>query len=257
MLKFKVVNGIFLSGLTLLIGLEFLSIHSIYTYVIWIVLYLVFLIYGTVILSAGFFIPIKYKGTFSSGAIAITFDDGPIPGKTEKILEVLKLYKVHAAFFCIGNRVASNLTLAKQIHADGHLLSNHSYWHKSTFDLQRTEKIQDELTTTDTAIHNAIGLKPAFFRPPYGVTNPMVAKAIVKGGYKTIGWSIRSFDTISKDRDALFNRVTKSLKGGDIVQFHDYCSITLEILPDFLMYTSKRGLKIVRLDKLLNEKAYV
>ena len=257
MLKFNIVNRIFICGMILLIGLEFFAMHSNTAYVIWIMIYLAVVTYGTAVLSAEFFIPVKYKGIASSGAIAITFDDGPISGKTEKILEVLKFHNVQAAFFCIGNQVARNSTLAKQIHNDGHLLGNHSYWHKSTFDLQSTKKIQDELNATDIVIQNTIGLKPIFFRPPYGVTNPMVARAIVKGGYKTIGWSIRSFDTTTKDREALFSRVTKSLKSGDIVLFHDYCAITLEILPDFITYVHKRGLKIVRVDQLLNEKAYV
>ena len=257
MLKFKIVNKIFICGMILLVALEFFSFHSISAYAIWIVAYLTVVTYGTVILSAQFFVPVKYKGKVSSGAIAITFDDGPIPGKTEKILEVLRFHKVQAAFFCIGNQVADNSTLTKQIHNDGHLIGNHSYWHKGTFDLQPAKKILDELIATDHAIHSAIGLKPTFFRPPYGVTNPMVASAIVKGGYKTIGWSIRSLDTISKDREALFGRVTKSLKSGDIVLFHDYCTITLEILPDFITHVHNHGLKIVRVDQLLNEKAYV
>ena len=257
MLKFKIINWIFVGVMILLIGLEFVSVHSLYAYAILVMVYLAMVTYGTVVLSAEFFVPVKYKGLVSSGTIAITFDDGPIPGKTEKILEVLKFHKVQAAFFCIGNQVANNSTLTKQIHNDGHLLGNHSYWHKSTFDLQSTKKIQDELSATDHAIHSAIGLKPTFFRPPYGVTNPMVASAIVKGNYKAIGWSIRSLDTISKDREALFGRITKSLKSGDIVLFHDYCTITLEILPDFITYVHNHGLKIVRVDQLLNEKAYV
>ncbi len=257
MLKFNIVNWIFICGMILLIGLEFFSIHSTIAIVIWTMLYLAIVTYGSAVLSAEFFVPVTYKGTASSGAIAITFDDGPIPGKTEKILEVLKFYNVQAAFFCIGNQVARHSTLVKQIHNDGHLLGNHSYWHKSTFDLQSTKKIQDELNATDIVIHDTIGFKPTFFRPPYGVTNPMVARAVINGGYKTIGWSFRSFDTISKDRQALFARVTKSLKSGDIVLFHDYCTITLEILPDFIAYAHKHGLKIVRLDQLLNEKAYV
>lgn len=256
MLKFKIVNTIFIVGMILLIGLEFFSAQSPYAYAIWIMVYLTVVTYGTAVLSAEFFIPVKCKGIASSGAIAITFDDGPILGKTEKILEVLKFHNVQAAFFCIGNQVARHSTLAKQIHSDGHLLGNHSYWHKSTFDLQSAKKIQDELITTDIAIQNTIGLRPVFFRPPYGVTNPKVASAIINGGYKTIGWSIRSFDTISKDREALFSRITKSLKSGDIILFHDYCTITLEILPDFIAYVRKQGLKIVRVDQLLNEKAY-
>jgi peptidoglycan-N-acetylglucosamine deacetylase len=229
---------------------------SFVAYLVVAVLYLMINTYGALVLSAQFFIPSKFKGDISSGAIAITFDDGPVPAKTENILKVLKSYKVSAAFFCIGHRVADNPMLAKKIHDSGHLLGNHSYWHKNTFDLQSTEKIEQELITTNKAIEQAIGLKPNLFRPPFGVTNPMVAKAITQGGFKTIGWSIRSFDTVSRNREALLKRVTQSIKGGDIILFHDYCDMTLDILPEFLDYVFSRGLKIVRVDELLNEKAY-
>ena len=84
----------------------------------------------------------------------------------------------------------------------------------------------------------------------------MVAKAVKKGGYKTIGWTIRSFDTFIKDSAVLMKRVTKSLKAGDVILFHDNGNTTLEILPALLDHVSKLGLKIVRLDELLNEKAY-
>jgi peptidoglycan/xylan/chitin deacetylase (PgdA/CDA1 family) len=82
--------------------------------------------------------------------------------------------------------------------------------------------IGKELDDTDHAIYKTIGAKPAFFRPPYGVTNPMVASAVERGGYKTIGWSIRSFDTVIKDSKVLMERITGSLKGGDVILLHDY-----------------------------------
>ncbi|MBA4055584.1 MAG: polysaccharide deacetylase family protein, partial [Marivirga sp.] len=128
---------------------------------------------------------------------------------------------------------------------------------KATFDLQTTGRIVKELVDTDQTILKAIGVKPRLFRPPYGVTNPMVASAVKKGGYKTIGWSIRSFDTVIKDSATLLERITKPLKGGDVILLHDYSNTTLEILPALLDHISKVGLKIVRVDELLNEKAYV
>ena len=256
MLKFKMVNVIFLLLIIVLLLVNSLFSISSIAYLVAVVLYLVIVSYGAFVLSAQLFVPVKYKGDVSSGAIAITFDDGPVPGRTEKILEILASYKVSAAFFCIGHRISNDPHLTKRIHDSGHILGNHSFWHKYTFDLQRAGKIEKELIATNKAIEQAIGLRPIFFRPPYGVTNPMVAKAIVRVGFKTIGWSIRSFDTVSRNREVLLKRVTGSLKAGDVILFHDYCAITLDILPDFLDYVFTRGLKIVRVDELLNEKAY-
>lgn len=226
-------------------------------YIIVILSYLIIHIAGSVILSMRFFLPVKYKGKPESNAIAITFDDGPVPGKTEKILEILNRHQVQATFFCIGHRIDDHPALVKRIYNEGHLLANHSYWHGKTFDLQASAKIEKELLDTDVAMKKAIGLTPRFFRPPYGVTNPMVASAVKQRGYETIGWSVRSFDTIIHDSGALMKRVTKSLKGGDMILFHDYCDVTIEILPALLDHIAKLGLKIVRADELLNEKAYV
>jgi peptidoglycan/xylan/chitin deacetylase (PgdA/CDA1 family) len=135
-------------------------------------------------------------------------------------------------------------------------VGNHSYWHRKTFDLQTAKTIERELVDTNEVIRRAIGVKPNFFRPPYGVTNPMVARAVRKVGYITAGWTIRSFDIFIKDSAVLLNRVTRSLKAGDVILFHDNGHATLEILPALLDHLAKVGLKIVRLDELLGEEGY-
>ena len=256
MLKYKTINILFLAILALLlmyermIAIPFLAVGFL------LFAYLVIQAYGSAFLSSQFFLPVRSRGDEHSNSVAITFDDGPIPGRTEKILDILKAHEVSAAFFCIGSRVADHPGLAKRIHEAGHVLGNHSYWHGMLFDLQTAKNIGRELGDTDKIIQRTIGVKPNFFRPPYGVTNPMVAKAVKKGGYKTIGWTIRSFDTFIKDSAVLMKRVTKSLKAGDVILFHDNGNATLEILPALLDHVSNLGLKIVRLDELLNEKAY-
>lgn len=256
MLNYKLTTGIFLAVIAgLIITTQFVTISG------WLFFgiacfYLLTTVYGSFVLSAQFFLPAMYKGSETSGAIAITFDDGPVPGNTTKAIDILKSHDAKATFFCIGNRVAAHPQLVQQMHDAGHLVANHSYWHKSTFDLQSAKAIDVELSSTNNVIKEVLGVSPRLFRPPYGVTNPMVAKAVRHGNFTTIGWSVRSFDTISKDSTVLLKRVTDKLKSGDIVLFHDYCSITLEILPAFLEAVAKKGLKVVRLDELLNVKAY-
>ena len=257
MLNFKTINVIFGAAFLALIALHQRAPIPFWLYLILAMAYLAIQAYGSAVLSAQFFLPVKFRGDSRSKNIALTFDDGPIAGQTEAILEVLNSRQVTAAFFCIGNRVKSNPDLLRRIHQAGHIIGNHSYWHKPTFDLQTAYAMEKELAETDQSIVNAIGLTPALFRPPYGVTNPMLAKAVKKRGYKTIGWSVRSFDTVIKDGNTLMERITKSLKGGDVILLHDYSLSTLEILPALLDYIDKVGLKIVRVDELLNEKAYV
>lgn len=256
MLKFWVTNFLFIIFIVVLLLMDRTQDLPIWSYGLVILGYLVVQVYGTTVMSAQFFMPAKCKAD-SANNIALTFDDGPVPGKTEKILEILESRNAPAAFFCIGNRVSDNPALTKRVFDAGHLIGNHSYWHRATFDLQTSDSIGKELRDTDEAIQQAIGVKPNFFRPPYGVTNPMVANAVRKGGYTTIGWSVRSFDTVIRDGEVLKKRITRSLKGGDVILLHDYSNTTLEILPALLDHIASIGLKIVRVDELLNQKAYV
>ncbi len=256
MLTYKNVVIVFFSVLAGLFILDYVVMVPLWIYFCWLVLCGGVIAYGSTVLSASFFLPVKFKGDETSQQIAITFDDGPLPMQTEKILDILKRYETPAAFFCIGHRIDNHPDVIKRMHAEGHVVGNHSYWHGKTFDLQWASTIKKELSDTDLAIHHLIGVRPRFFRPPYGVTNPMVANAAKQKPYVIVGWSVRSLDTVVKDGKALLMRITKSLKGGDIVLFHDYSETMIEILPAFLEHVSKRGLKIVRLDELLNEHAY-
>jgi peptidoglycan/xylan/chitin deacetylase (PgdA/CDA1 family) len=220
-------------------------------------LYIVLNVYGCMLVHAQFFVPIKCKGDTKSNTIAITFDDGPLPQMTTKVLDILKAHQVKATFFCIGNRVVRHPEILKEVYEQGHIIGNHTFMHGKFFDFLSSAKMREELIQTDRVIQKVIGKKPNFFRPPYGITNPNLAKAIKAGSYVTMGWSVRSFDTITTDESKLFNRVTNKLQGGDVILFHDYCQSTINILPRLLEHINKIGLKVVRLDELLNEKAYV
>jgi peptidoglycan/xylan/chitin deacetylase (PgdA/CDA1 family) len=228
----------------------------VWIYLIVVVIYTLIQAYGSIVLSAQFFVDVKSSGRLDSNQVALTFDDGPLPGKTELILDILERYKVPASFFCIGSRVKEHPEIVSKIRANGHVIGNHSYWHGKLFDLQTPGAIAKELDDTNQIIFETIGVRPEFFRPPYGVTNPMVASAIHLGRFKTIGWSVRSLDTVIKDSEKLFSKVTSTLKSGDIVLFHDFSDATIEILPRFIEYIQKSGLRIVRVDELLNEKPY-
>ena len=256
MSRYAIINIAFVLLIAAAIGLDRAVYFPWWGYGVIIAAYSGICAYGASVMSAQFFMPARCRGAADSRAIAITFDDGPVPGKTDRLLDILKQYQVPAAFFCIGNRVKAAPQLVQRMHAGGHLVGNHSYGHGTLFDLLPAGRVAQELKDTDEAIHAAIGLTPRFFRPPYGVTNPMIAWVMRRTPYTAIGWSVRSFDTMTDDDDKLLKRVTRSLKGGDVVLFHDHCESTLRILPAFFEYAGKAGLKIVRIDELLNEKGY-
>lgn len=220
------------------------------------VIYLLILAFGSAKIDSGFFIPVICRADTTEKSISITFDDGPVAGNTAKILDVLKMNEVTATFFCIGKNITQQIELVKRIDQEGHLLGNHSFSHDYFFDFFSCAKISEELKTTNDLVVNYTQKNMRFFRPPYGVTTPNIAKAVKDNNFVTIGWSVRSMDTITKRKDKLLAKSTGHLKPGDIILFHDSVELTLTILQEFIDLVRKRGFKIVRLDQLLNMPAY-
>ncbi|HYG02550.1 MAG TPA: polysaccharide deacetylase family protein [Chryseosolibacter sp.] len=256
MLKIRVVNIVALLMLASLLMAEVLVNIPSYPFILLFISYVAAVAYGSVVMSAQMFGINTTCGDSSKRQIALTFDDGPIPGKTEEVLRILEQHHVKAAFFCIGSRVNGSPDLVNEVVKRGHIVGNHSYSHKPWFGFLSFTKVRAELAAANSAIFKVIGKEPVFFRPPYGVTNPMIGKAAFAGNFHSIGWSIRSFDTVISNTGSLLKRVTTPLKNGDVVLFHDYSDSMLAILPDFIAYARNKGYEIVRLDVLLNQEPY-
>ena len=90
-----------------------------------------------------------------------------------------------------------------------------------------------DLEQFDLKMRSIIGVRPKLFRPPYGVTNPNVKASIINGNYFPVGWSIRSMDTVVKDKVRLLKNVSSGFAAGEVILFHDTCEITKEILISF------------------------
>ena len=219
-----------------------------------VVIYIHLLVFGAIYIQWNFYVKSYNKGV-QSKQIALTFDDGPAQ-YTGVILDVLKNEGVHAAFFSIGKNAAANPEMVKRWHADGHLIGNHSYDHGFNFDWKSSKAMQEEINKTNEAIRQIAGVTPKLFRPPYGVTNPNLARAITRSGMHSIGWNVRSFDTTAKNKADLEARILNSLKGGDIVLLHDSQQITAEILTDLIRKAREKGFTFVRVDKLLDLRPY-
>ncbi len=256
MLNFRNTNIFFLVLLAVSIGVQAKYGLPVYVYVLLFIAWSLIVFWGCINVSSNFFLPIICKADTMQKEIAISFDDGPAANYTPAILSILKHENVKATFFCIGNRVAGNEAILKQVYEEGHIIGNHSYSHHFWFDMYPVKKMKADLQQMDDAVQRTIGVKPALFRPPYGVTNPNLAKAVRSGGYTPVGWSVRSLDTVAKDEQQLLNKVTAGIKPGVVFLFHDTCKITLDILPEFLKEVKKRGYNIVPLDKLLALQPY-
>ena len=250
------VRALFIIAVLILLLCEvWIAVHW-QMYALALLLFIAFNAYGSAFISSQFYLPVICRGTDASDAVALTFDDGPIPGQTEEILEILKRYEVPGAFFCIGSRVTQHAPIVARMHQEGHLVGNHTFSHSYVVDLLSTRRIKDELMRTGEAIKKVIGVTPCFFRPPYGVTNPMIARAVADQQYTAVGWSVRSHDTVSSSVDKLLARTSSAIRGGDIVLFHDYSAAMRQALPSLIEAIRKRGLRLVRLDELLRMRAY-
>jgi peptidoglycan/xylan/chitin deacetylase (PgdA/CDA1 family) len=256
MLTFRNTNWVFGLLLIFLIGYNIAFRLPIYVYFILIFVYLSLLVYGSYFIRAGFYLHSVCSAATDRKEIALSFDDGPANAFTPDILALLKENNIEAAFFCVGNRILGNETLLKQVHEEGHIIGNHSFSHARWFALFPARKMLADMKLMDLAMNQETGLTPRLFRPPYGVTNPTIRKAVSRGNYISVGWNIRSFDTKIKNDKRLLRRVTKRVKPGAIVLFHDTSKTTLNILPEFIRKLKQDGYTISRLDKMLKLEPY-
>jgi peptidoglycan/xylan/chitin deacetylase (PgdA/CDA1 family) len=253
--KHSITNLLFaLALLSLSVLNRYYPIQHIW-YLIIALLYILTIALGSYFIQLRFFNPSLCHGITDKPCIAITFDDGPGAPATALILDILKAENTTATFFCIGRNVLENEAILRRIDAEGHLIGTHSFDHHWSFPLQSSRKISDEIIKCQKHIISLTGKKPLFFRPPFGVTDPPLASAIAHSGVSSIGWSLRSYDTVISSPDRLLKRVSK-LNNGDIILFHDTGLQTNAILPLFIKYVREKGLEIVPLDQLLGVHAY-
>jgi peptidoglycan/xylan/chitin deacetylase (PgdA/CDA1 family) len=179
--------------------------------------------------------------------VFLSFDDGPSDQFTPVILDTLKRNNVKALFFCIGQHAELYPDLVHRIPADGHLIGNHTYSHNWKNAFKPSAIIEAEINHTNNILLNITGSKPDLFRPPFGITNPSIAKALKGLGMHSVGWDIRSFDTISNDPQKLIRRISDKLKPGSIILLHDNREITSRILNELIETIQNKGYKIVSL----------
>lgn len=216
-----------------------------------------FLIWASADVGSNIYLRTICRADCTEKIVALTFDDGPDELMTPRVLDVLKKHAVHATFFLVGKKISGNKELVRRMIEEGHLVANHTFSHKNRFPLASSENVDKELSECDEAILGVTGKRPLLFRPPFGVTNPIIAKAVLRKGYKTIGWSIRSFDTVeNKGRDAVCNRIVKNLHPGAVILLHDRCKDADVLLSILIAEIQECGYTIVPLDKMLKINAY-
>ncbi len=214
-----------------------------------IVIALAFLFYASYSIRLGFYLKAVCKiSAFGGKTVALTYDDGPDDLSTLPLLNVLLKHNVKACFFCIGKKAEQFPEVVRKMIIDGHIVGNHSYIHATCFPLYGKRRMTDDLLKTQRILEDISGCNISLFRPPYGVTNPTIASAVATLGLKTIGWSLRSFDTQCKTADEVLERIKRKLKPQDIILLHDRMPFAAELTDKLLIYLKENGYTVKELE---------
>ncbi len=195
---------------------------------------------------------IFYKNPTQTKRIALTFDDGPHPKYTEKILKILDKYNVKATFFVIGVNAENYPEELKRIFLSGHEIGNHSYSHSSK--IYQGNNLENEMIKCEKTIENIIGLKPTLFRPPRGEFSTAIKEITLKNNYPVIMWSIDTRDWAHTSPESILNNIRKNIKGGDIILMHDYISgknTTCDALNLIIPFLLEKGYEFVTVSELI------
>lgn len=204
-------------------------------------------------------IPARYRGKkvlnvpkgFKEKVIALTFDDGPEPKVTPKILDSLDKYGAKATFFVLGNYSSRHKNILLDTALRGHVIGSHTWSHPAK---PTKKKAGPEVWKTAKTIYMATGQWPSVFRPPYGLDKAYTAQLARREGYSSILWNKSGADTAKgANADSVYINATGNARPGDIILFHDGPgkSFTAAAVPRILKTLSKNGYEFITVPDML------
>jgi len=193
--------------------------------------------------------------------VVLTFDDGPSPVWTTRILDELKKVNVKATFFMLGEHVAEYPEIAQRVVQEGHEIGNHTYDHRVLL-YYTLEQLENEIKDTERIIKESTGRTTRYFRPPKAWLTAQEKKKIEELGYKVILWSLNSKDWVTFDDKYIVKYILKNIRPGDIVLFHDSGGVfsaeggdrdeTVKTIPLLVDALTKKGYRFATLTELLD-----
>jgi len=203
------------------------------------------------------------RGPAGSARVALTFDDGPHPVTTRRVLETLAPTRHRATFFVLGEKARRHPDVVREIHAGGHTVGIHGDFHDRLHSFRMPWTVRDEIVRAGDAVEAATGARPRFFRPPLGHTSVTTVRGVRLAGVTLVGWSSRGFDGIrGRSPETVVERVSRTLDDGSIVMLHDAAEhddfepASVRALPRLVALLDERGLTSVGLDALLGDPAH-
>lgn len=203
-------------------------------------------------------IPERFRGAivvarphkFRDKVVALTFDDGPDPKVTPRILATLKKYDAKATFFILGKNAKLYPKVVKEVFESGNAIGQHSWSHPSKAD---GAKAQAEFAKVRGTLKSILGWTPIMFRPPYGITRNEMTPLAVRDLNSIIIWTASSADTATKSAEKVYKNVAFTPNPGEIILMHDGYgkTWTAEALPKILARLKKKGFKFITVPDML------
>jgi len=189
------------------------------------------------------------RGPSDCGAVCLTFDDGPDPLLTPRVLDILRKQNVRATFFIVGQRAQQNPDLVRRILREGHALGHHTFNHSAQPEKIRASQLMEEIRRTDEVLRDIVPQPLALFRPPFGKLNVAKLWALWRANLPIVLWNRdpKDFATDAGDLRAWVQE--NPLDSGDIVLLHDNVPATPQVLDELIRTTRRGGLDFVTVDQ--------
>ncbi len=183
--------------------------------------------------------------------VALTFDDGPSPALTPRVLDILNRYGAKGTFFVVGRSVSRNSNILARAVAEGHEVGAHT-WSHIKMTASGTQRVISEMDRTNAAILSATGVMPKIMRPPYGAVNShLVSLMKSRYGMSTIMWDVDTRDWQHPGVSVVTQRAVGRARPGSIILLHDIHESTLHAVEGIVSGLQARGFKIVTVSELM------
>jgi len=184
-----------------------------------------------------------------NNCVALTFDDGPDPLYTPKLLDLLRDKDVKATFFVIGEQAQQHPEIVRRAWEEGHLIATHTWSHPLLFCFLTPRRLRQEVENGVQGIRDICGVSPRHFRSPVGLRHPMLNIVLKNAGLEYVSWRVKSCDTLIRNPQTLASRIMDKTTGGDIILLHDRLpqgtGAMLQVLPGIIDDLREKGLEFV------------
>ncbi len=182
--------------------------------------------------------------------VALTFDDGPNPDYTRRVLEVLKTNGAHATFFVVGTNAEQYQSVLREIVASGNEIGNHTYSHANLTEIDMSA-VEMEIEKVNRAVKKATGKNASVIRPPYGAYNDAVLEKLEQ---PVVLWDLDTEDWDSRDANTIVEHILAEVEDGDIILMHDIYDSTAQAVELLLPRLKEMGYEVVSVSEMARYK---